>query len=117
MTKLRKPPVRTCIACRTSSDKRTLVRVVRTPEGDVHVDASGKANGRGSYVCLAQGCFDNAIAKRRFGGALRVNLKEDDLDRLRREFDQVCAPSVGVPTADAASPEAAVTRDGDACLR
>ena len=110
MTKLRKPPVRTCIACRTSSDKRTLVRVVRTPEGDVHVDASGKANGRGSYVCLAQGCFDNAIAKRRFDGALRVNLKEDDLDRLRREFDEACAGVAGSSPVDA-------SRDGDACLR
>lgn len=88
MTKLRKPPARTCVACRTTSDKRELVRVVRTPEGDVHVDPSGKANGRGSYVCLTQGCLDTAIAKRRFDSALRVNLKEDDLDRLRREFDE-----------------------------
>jgi predicted RNA-binding protein YlxR (DUF448 family) len=73
------------------------------------VDATGKANGRGSYVCLARACFDNAIAKRRFDSALRVNLKEDDLDRLRREFDQVCAP--------AASSNADVERDGDTCLR
>ena len=93
MTKLRKPPVRTCVACKASSDKRELVRIVRTPEGDVHVDPTGKANGRGSYVCREQACFDTAVARRRFDGALRVNLKEDDLDRLRREFDAVCAES------------------------
>jgi uncharacterized protein len=101
VTKLRKPPVRTCIACRTSSDKRELVRVVRTPEGDVHVDASGQANGRGAYVCLAQGCLDTALAKRRFDGALRVNLKEDDLDRLRREFDEMRTTNADAPCASA----------------
>jgi predicted RNA-binding protein YlxR (DUF448 family) len=108
VTKLRKPPIRTCVACRTTSDKRALVRVVRTPEGDVHVDPSGKANGRGAYVCLAPGCFDSAVAKRRFDGALRVNLKEDDLDQLRREFDEAC-------TTRSASADAG--RDGDTCLR
>lgn len=110
MTRLRKPPVRTCVACRTTSDKRALVRVVRTPEGDVHVDPTGKANGRGSYVCATQECFDNAIVKRRFDSALRVNLKEDDLDRLRREFDEACADTTGSTRVDA-------ERDGDACLR
>ncbi len=101
MTKVRKPPVRTCVACKTPSDKRQLVRIVRTPQGDVHVDPSGKANGRGSYVCLAQGCFENALAKRRLDSALRVNLKEDDLDRLRREFDVLCAEHAEAMRADA----------------
>ena len=91
MTKLRKPPVRTCIGCRATSDKRELVRIVRTPEGDVHVDPTGKANGRGAYVCLDPACFDAAASKRKIDSALRVNLKEDDLDRLRREFDAQCA--------------------------
>ena len=101
MTKLRKPPVRTCIACRTTSDKRELVRVVRTTDGDVHVDPSGKECGRGSYVCLSGTCIDNALAKRRFDAALRVNLKEDDLDRLRREFDEACAAHADVTPTDA----------------
>jgi len=101
VTRLRKPPVRTCVTCKTSSDKREFVRVVRTPEGDVRVDPSGKANGRGAYVCLAQGCLDNALAKRRIDNALRVTLKEDDLDRLRREFDEVCAAHADATKADA----------------
>ena len=110
MTKLRKPPVRTCVSCRTTSEKRDLVRVVRTPEGDVHMDASGKANGRGAYVCLARECLDNALGKRRFDAALRVSLKEDDLDRLRREFDEVCATRSKTSSADA-------LQGGDSCLR
>lgn len=97
MTKLRKPPVRTCIGCRESSEKRELLRVVRTPEGDVHVDPTGKANGRGAYVCLESSCFDTAVSKGRIDTALRVNLKEDDLDRLRREFDAQCAGRPNAP--------------------
>lgn len=95
MTRLRTAPLRTCVGCRSTSEKRALVRIVRTPEGDVHVDASGKANGRGAYVCLDEGCFDAAIAKGRLNTALRVNLKEDDVDRLRREFETLRAATPG----------------------
>ncbi len=84
-------PRRTCVSCAVGSDKRALVRFVRTSEGDVHVDSSGKANGRGAYVCPTTECFDNAIVRRRLNSALRVNLREDDTDRLRREFEGALA--------------------------
>lgn len=89
MTKVRKTPLRTCIGCGTGSDKRALVRFVRTPEGDVSVDETGKANGRGAYLCATPECFDAAVRRKRLDSALRVHLKEDDIDRLRREFAQV----------------------------
>lgn len=89
MVTVRKTPLRTCIGCTTGSDKRALVRVVRTPEGDVSVDSTGKANGRGAYLCAQPECFDAAVRRKRLDSALRVHLKEDDIDRLRREFDQV----------------------------
>lgn len=89
MVTVRKTPLRTCIGCTTGSDKRALVRVVRTPDGDVSVDSSGKANGRGAYLCAQPECFDAAVRRKRLDSALRVHLKEDDIDRLRREFDQV----------------------------
>jgi hypothetical protein len=82
----RKPPLRTCVACGRSADKRELVRVVRDAAGDVSIDVTGKANGRGAYVCGTTDCFDTATRRSRFDAALRVRLKEDDLDRLRREF-------------------------------
>lgn len=87
MMKPRKVPTRTCVGCRTSSDKRTFVRVVRTPEGHVVIDATGKANGRGAYVCADPDCFELTQKRRRLDSALRVNLKDDDYARLRREFD------------------------------
>lgn len=84
----RKPPIRTCTGCGTTSDKRTIVRFVRTPEGEVHVDASGKAAGRGAYTCARLDCFETAVRKRRLNSALRVNLNEEDTDRLRAEIEQ-----------------------------
>jgi hypothetical protein len=86
VVRARKTPLRTCIACSRSADKRDLVRVVRDAAGDVAIDASGKANGRGAYVCATQACFETAVRRSRFDSALRVRLREDDLDRLRREF-------------------------------
>lgn len=87
MVKARKTPLRTCIGCGTGSDKKALVRIVRTPEGDVTVDPTGKANGRGAYICASTDCFDAALRRRRLDSALRVRLNEEELDRLRREFD------------------------------
>jgi predicted RNA-binding protein YlxR (DUF448 family) len=85
----RKPSIRTCTGCGNATDKREIVRFVRTPEGDVHVDASGKAIGRGAYTCARLECFETAIRKRKLASALRVNLKEDDTDRLRAGFEQL----------------------------
>jgi len=82
---------RTCTACRTSSDKREFVRVVRTPEGHVEIDRSGKANGRGAYLCANPDCFEIARKRRRLDSALRVGLRDDDYTRLRRDFDELLA--------------------------
>jgi uncharacterized protein len=85
----RKPPMRTCTGCQASSDKREFVRFVRTADGHVIVDPTGKANGRGAYTCASLECFEAAIRKRRLASALRVNLPEDEVDRLRRELETV----------------------------
>lgn len=54
-------PQRTCIVCRQKQDKRSLVRLVRTPEGPVLVDHSGKQNGRGAYLCQNPTCWDKVL--------------------------------------------------------
>ncbi|TDB39104.1 MAG: YlxR family protein [Actinobacteria bacterium] len=86
--KVRKPPLRSCLGCGREADKRELVRFVRTQDGEVHVDPSGKLNGRGGYVCATTQCFEAAVRKKRFASALHANLREDDVERLRREFEQ-----------------------------
>lgn len=82
-----KVPTRTCIACHASSDKKSLLRFVRTPEGTVEFDPSGKAAGRGAYVCADSACFEKACAKHLLGARLRTKVGRDDYERLREDFD------------------------------
>lgn len=83
----RKAPTRTCVACRREANKRELVRVVRDADGETHVDPTGKAAGRGASVCANLACFEAAVARKRLGPALRVSLAEEDVERLRNEFE------------------------------
>ena len=84
----RKPAIRTCIGCGTSEDKREVVRFVRMPDGNVEVDPTGKANGRGAYVHSSLECFETAIRKRKIAAALRTTIDEDDISRLRADFER-----------------------------
>lgn len=86
--KQRKPPLRRCIGCGLSADKRQLLRIVRTGEGDASVDPSGKAHGRGAYLHPRTECFETAAKRKRFGAALQTNLREEDVERLREEFEK-----------------------------
>jgi len=56
-------PIRSCAACRTARPKAELIRVVRTPEGMIEVDPSGRAAGRGAYVCRRPECAQAAVRK------------------------------------------------------
>jgi predicted RNA-binding protein YlxR (DUF448 family) len=76
-------PRRTCVACRESDDKRSLTRIVRTPEGTVEIDLTGKKNGRGAYLCDRPTCWTRAIEGNILSRALNVALSEDALQSLR----------------------------------
>jgi uncharacterized protein len=81
--KVRKVPQRQCVACGQVRAKRDLVRVVRTPGGDVQVDRTGKVSGRGAYVCPDPACVDRACRSGRLAGVLDRPIAEDLADRLR----------------------------------
>lgn len=70
-------PERTCVACRTARPKRHLVRIVRTPEGAVEVDRSGRRNGRGAYLCPARECWRLARTRKSLDQALSVTIDPD----------------------------------------
>jgi predicted RNA-binding protein YlxR (DUF448 family) len=75
-------PQRTCVGCRTTSGKREFVRVVRSPEGAVEVDATGKRNGRGAYLCASRSCWEDALKRDRLARALRTTISAADRDAL-----------------------------------
>ena len=79
-------PQRTCVVCHTTADKRTLTRVVRTPDEGVLVDLTGKRSGRGAYLCDQPACWDRALTTDILARALRTSLTEEDLERLRAAY-------------------------------
>ena len=76
-------PQRTCIACRQEGGKRALIRIVRTPEGRVIVDATGKANGRGAYLHSTPACWVKALKGSTINSALKVTPAKEDVEALR----------------------------------
>jgi predicted RNA-binding protein YlxR (DUF448 family) len=83
MSRQKHKPQRTCIACRQTKDKRDLIRVVRTPEGKVVIDPTGKANGRGAYLCQQANCWEKSLRKMLLARALKVRLSEEELTALQ----------------------------------
>ncbi len=76
-------PVRTCVACRESGAKRGLTRIVRTPEGEVVIDPTGKRNGRGAYLCDKPGCWERALSTPILSRALNVQLTQETRDYIK----------------------------------
>ena len=74
--KPRRIPQRMCIGCQEMKSKRELVRVVRTPQGDLLVDDTGKMSGRGAYLCPQADCLRAAVKGKRLQRALEVDVPE-----------------------------------------
>jgi len=76
--RVRRQPQRTCIGCGRILSKRELNRVVRTADGSIAIDPTGKVPGRGAYVCDDPQCWLNALARKQFERALKVELSASD---------------------------------------
>ena len=83
----KKIPQRQCMGCRERRAKRELIRVVRTPEGDVSLDFGGKMNGRGAYLCLNPECLKKAIRSKALDRSLEVEIPEEVSARLQKEME------------------------------
>ena len=80
----RRLPQRTCVSCGTTTNKRGLVRIVRSPEGRISADPTGKQAGRGAYICGEAACWEQAIAKGRLERSLKVKITKEDAEGLRQ---------------------------------
>lgn len=79
-------PQRTCIVCRQAKDKRDLVRVVRTPEGNFMIDPTGKANGRGAYLCRQGDCWARGLHQQRLAHALKAVPSAEQVAALQTQW-------------------------------
>ena len=80
-------PQRTCIACREVKAKRDLVRLVRTPEGELVVDETGKRNGRGAYLCRQRTCWETALNGGQISRALKIEIGEQEKEVLQAHME------------------------------
>lgn len=71
-------PQRTCVACHQVKPKRELLRIVRTPQGRVEMDPTGKKSGRGAYLCATRSCWTTALKKKRLEQELETTISEED---------------------------------------
>ncbi|HIV21481.1 MAG TPA: YlxR family protein [Candidatus Scatomorpha stercorigallinarum] len=85
---VKKIPMRQCLGCREMKPKRELLRVVRSPEGEVSLDTRGKKPGRGAYVCPNADCLKKAIKSRALSRALETEIPEEVMQRLAAELEE-----------------------------
>ena len=86
--KQKKIPMRQCLGCNEHKPKKELLRVLRTPEGEVILDFTGKKSGRGAYICFDTKCLKKARKSGRISSNLEVDIPEEIYDRMERELEE-----------------------------
>ncbi len=89
--KPRKIPMRMCVGCREMKPKGQLIRAVRSPDGEVSLDPTGKKAGRGAYVCLSAACLKRALKQRQLDRALEAHLTDEANQQLTETMQRLLA--------------------------
>ena len=79
---MKKIPMRRCLGCNISKPKKELVRIVRTPDGRMEMDPTGRANGRGAYICGENACFLKALKTKRLERSLGTELSKEVIEEM-----------------------------------
>lgn len=83
MVQAKKKPTRTCMSCNEKKEKQDLLRIVRTPEGKIEPDLTGKKNGRGAYICKSEDCLNRVIKSKRLERVLEKEISESVYESIR----------------------------------
>ena len=86
MMKTKKIPLRMCLGCGEMKPKRELIRVVKSKEGDISLDLTGKKSGRGAYICKSVECFEKARKARKFERSFSCMISEDIYNSMEGEL-------------------------------
>ena len=89
MAQVKKIPLRRCVGCGEHFPKNTLMRVLRTPDGEIVLDLVGKASGRGAYLCKNATCLKRARKSGKISASLECAIPEEVYDRLEGEIKDV----------------------------
>ena len=80
---MKKDPQRTCLGCKESKDKKELIRIVKQNDGKIFIDKTGKANGRGAYICNNIECLEKAIKSKRLENNFETKIDNEIYESLR----------------------------------
>ncbi len=86
MAATKSKPLRKCIGCGEQKEKNMLIRVIRSPEGDIRLDETGRANGRGAYVCREQSCLEKAVKTHALERSLHTSISKEIYDTLKNSI-------------------------------
>lgn len=84
----KKKPMRRCVGCNVSKEKKELIRVIRDMNGEVHLDATGRANGRGAYVCRNMECLELAVKRKGLERSLKMSIPDETFEDLKKELSE-----------------------------
>ena len=85
----KKIPMRQCIGCGMMKEKKQLIRVVRTPEGDMCLDRSGRVNGRGAYICPSHECLEKAVKNKGLNRSFKMAVAAEVIEKLHQEIKEI----------------------------
>ena len=85
----KKIPMRKCVGCGEMKPKKDLMRILKTESGEFLVDADGKKNGRGAYICRSVECFRKAVKSNGLERSFKQQIPEEVYDRLEKEMDGI----------------------------
>lgn len=83
----KKIPVRQCIGCGEMKSKKEMMRILRTPEGEILLDTTGKKNGRGAYLCRERDCLLKARKNKGVERSFKMSVPGEVYEKLEKEFD------------------------------
>ena len=81
--------MRKCVGCQEMKSKKEMIRVIRTAEGEFLLDATGKKNGRGAYLCFSKECFDRAVKGRGLERSFKQPIPKEVYEKLEKEMDSL----------------------------
>ncbi len=89
MSTIKKIPMRKCTGCNEMKSKKEMVRVIKTTEDEIVIDATGKKNGRGAYICFSKECLSKAAKNKGLERSLKCNIPKEIYDSLEKELEQL----------------------------
>ncbi len=85
----KKVPMRKCVGCGEMKNKKEMMRVLKTAENEIVLDATGRKNGRGAYLCFSKECLQNAAKNRGLERSLKIAIPKEVYENLEREFENI----------------------------